>query len=126
MATKIVYVGPFPAGAEIADTGHWVTPGDTVEVDDGIAGRPPSGVPGEEHYDAGAGLLAQVANFIPAGSAAGSAATITEVLAEVGDDPSRAAAAAAAERARGADARPTLLTKLDAIASPQTGDKSNG
>lgn len=44
--------------------------------------------------------------------------TIPEVLAAVGEDPEKAQAALAAEQARGADARSTLVEKLEAIANP--------
>lgn len=142
-ATKrVIYVGPFagrapvgdpgeedfdpgqPAGVDIVDgafSAH-AFPGEPLEVPAEVAGRAPAGTPGEEGYDPGAGLLAQVENFVEADTAA---TTIAEVLAEVGDDPSKAAAALAAERARDDGGRKTLIAKLEAVAG-QTGDRTDG
>lgn len=53
-------------------------------------------------------------------SGAGKAATIKEILAEVGDDPDKATAAMQAELGRGADARSTLIEALDKIAGGDT------
>lgn len=53
-------------------------------------------------------------------SGAGKAATIKEILAEVGDDPDKATAAMQAELGRGADARSTLIVALDKIAGGDT------
>jgi hypothetical protein len=38
-------------------------PGEVFEVDKELAGRAPSGTPGEDDYDLGEGLLAQIGNF---------------------------------------------------------------
>lgn len=38
-------------------------PGEVFEVDEQLAGRAPSGTPGEDGYDPGEGLLAQVGNY---------------------------------------------------------------
>lgn len=38
-------------------------PGEVFEVDEALAGRAPSGTPGEDDYDLGEGLLAQIGNF---------------------------------------------------------------
>jgi hypothetical protein len=38
-------------------------PGEVFEVDKELAGRAPSGTPGEDGYDLGEGLLAQIGNF---------------------------------------------------------------
>jgi hypothetical protein len=38
-------------------------PGEVFEVDAKVAGRAPSGTPGEADYDLGEGLLAQVGNY---------------------------------------------------------------
>lgn len=38
-------------------------PGEVFEVDKAHAGRAPTGVPGEDGYDPGEGLLAQVGNY---------------------------------------------------------------
>ncbi|MBP6570923.1 MAG: hypothetical protein KA226_05855 [Gemmatimonadales bacterium] len=46
--------------------GRTLEPGEEFDVDDAVAGRPPSGTPfddGEPDFDMGAGLLAQVGNF---------------------------------------------------------------
>lgn len=53
------------ARQQIHDTGQVADPGDTIEVDAALAGHPPKGTPGEDGYDAGAGLLAQPANWGP-------------------------------------------------------------
>lgn len=53
------------APQQIHDTGQWVDPDDTIEVDGALAGHPPKGTPGEDGYDAGEGLLAQPANWGP-------------------------------------------------------------
>lgn len=53
-------------------------------------------------------------------SGAGKAATIKEILAEVGDDPDKATAAMQAELGRGAAARSTLIEALDKIAGGDT------
>lgn len=53
-------------------------------------------------------------------SGAGKAATIKEILAEVGDDRDKATAAMQAELGRGADARSTLIEALDKIAGGDT------
>lgn len=50
---------PFPE-LEIAATGQVVARGEAVEVSKAVAGRAPKGKPGEEGYDPGEGLLAQV------------------------------------------------------------------
>jgi hypothetical protein len=123
LGTKnILYVGPFAAGVEI-DTGQWIDPGDPVEVDEDVAGRSPSGTPGEDDYDPGAGLLAQTANFAEADL---SASTVAKVLESVGDDPARAEAALAAEQAKGDKARKSLIDKLEAIVAKGEEDESNG
>ena len=46
-------------GREVPDVGD-VAPGETLEVPAAVAGRPPAGTPGEDDFDPGAGLLAQV------------------------------------------------------------------
>lgn len=61
---KVTYVGPFPE-VELYDTGDWVNQGETIDVRDSLAGRPPSGEPGTDDYDPGEGLLAQTANWQP-------------------------------------------------------------
>lgn len=38
-------------------------PDEIFEVDAKLAGRPPKGTPGDEDYDPGEGLLAQVGNY---------------------------------------------------------------
>jgi len=38
-------------------------PGEVFEVDAEIAGRAPSGTPGEDDWDPGIGLLAQIGNY---------------------------------------------------------------
>lgn len=40
--------------------------GVAIEVDDGLAGKPPSGTPGNKTYDPGSGLLAQTDKWEPA------------------------------------------------------------
>jgi hypothetical protein len=137
----VVYVGPFagrppsgepgsddydeglPAGVDITWGQHTVHawPGEPVEVPEEIAGRPPSGTPGEEGYDPGAGLLAQTANWVEADL---SASTVADVLASVGDDPERAAAALASEQLRDRP-RKSLVEKLAAIVA-QSEESSNG
>lgn len=59
---KIAIVNNCPTGAdrEISATGQIVAHGEFVDIDAALAGRPPTGTPGEEGYDPGAGLLAQV------------------------------------------------------------------
>jgi hypothetical protein len=49
-------------------------------------------------------------------------ATVKEILADVGNDPEKAAAALDVEKARGDDARSSLVTKLEAIVNPPSGD----
>lgn len=44
--------------------------------------------------------------------------TVAQVLLEVGDDPTKAAAALESEQAKGDRARSTLVEKLEAIANP--------
>lgn len=123
MAPKsILYVGPFAAGVQI-ETGQWLEPGDPADVDESVAGHAPSGTPGEDDYDPGAGLLAQTANFVEADM---SASTVAKVLESVGDDPSRAAAALSAEQAKGERARKSLIDKLEAIVASGKEDESNG
>jgi hypothetical protein len=123
MATKsILYVGPFTAGVQI-ETGQWLDHGDPVEVDEDVAGRSPSGTPGEDDYDPGAGLLAQTANFVEADL---SASTVAKVLESVGDDPARAEAALAAEQAKGDKARKSLIDKLQALVAGGKEDENNG
>lgn len=61
----VEYAGPFDE-VEIATTGLTVKRGETVELYPALAGRPPSGTPGDEGYDPGAGLLAQVDTWKPA------------------------------------------------------------
>lgn len=63
MGTRVRYIGIHEEGVELFDTGDFVEKGGVVEVDDELAGRAPSGKPGAEDYDAGAGLLAQTANW---------------------------------------------------------------
>lgn len=71
MATKhVVYIGPFADGVEIADTGQWATPGESVEVPDEVAGRPPKGKPDSDGYDPGEGLLAQTSSWARPGTKA--------------------------------------------------------
>jgi hypothetical protein len=115
-AKTILYVGPFAAGVGI-ETGQWLEPGDPVEVDDDVAGRPPAG------DDPGAGLLAQTGNFVEADL---STSTVAKVLESVGDDPERAAAALAAEQAKGDRARKSLIEKLEALVAGGKEDESNG
>lgn len=123
MATKtLLYVGPFAAGVGI-DTGQWLEPGDPVDVDEDVAGYPPSGTPGDDDYDPGAGLLAQATNFVEADM---SASTVAKVLEGVGEDPARAVAALAAERAKGERARKTLIDQLEAVVASGKEDESNG
>jgi len=64
MGIMVTYVGGFAAGVEIAETGQVVGHGETVEVDDAVAGVAPAG------DDPGSGLLAQSANWAPAKKAA--------------------------------------------------------
>lgn len=117
MATKtILYIGPFAAGVGI-ETGQWLEPGTPTDVDEAVAGRPPEG------DDPGAGLLAQTANFVEADM---STSTVAKVLESVGDDPDRAAAALAAEQAKGDGARRTLIDKLQALVADGKEDESNG
>lgn len=62
-------------------------------------------------------------------SADGEAATVDrveDVLARVGDDPARAAAELAGERARGDAARKTLVGKLEQIAGQTPADQTGG
>lgn len=61
MADKIPveYTGPFDE-VEVAATGLVVKRGEVVDLYPNLAGREPSGEPGTEGYDPGAGLLAQV------------------------------------------------------------------
>lgn len=124
MATKqIRYIGFSAQGVEVGE-GDWYglfLPGEPVDVPEEIAGRAPSGTLGDDDYDPGEGLLAQTGNFVEGAVAA---STVAEILAEVGDDPSKAAAALAAERARGDHARKTLITQLEAIAGQ--GEQTNG
>lgn len=102
MPLKITYIGPLRSpddergDVEISDSGQWARAGEPIEVETELAER----------------LLAQEANWAEADLGA---ATIKDVLAEVGDDVSRAQQALALEQAKGADARKTLIEKLDAI-----------
>ena len=59
---KLMYVGNFDE-VEIAATGQTVKAGGTVDVDDALAGRAPSGTVEDSDFDPGAGLLAQVDNW---------------------------------------------------------------
>jgi hypothetical protein len=123
LGTKtILYSGPFAAGVQI-ETGQWLDLGDPVEVDEKVAGRSPSGTPGEDDYDPGAGLLAQTANFVEADM---SASTVAKVLESVGDDPARAEAALAAEQAKGDKARKSLIDKLEALVAGGKEDENDG
>lgn len=56
--TKVVYAGQSVQGVELADTGQFAHLGRPLEVDEDLAGRPPSGTPGEDGFDPGSGLLA--------------------------------------------------------------------
>lgn len=117
MATKtIMYRGPFVEGVQI-ETGQVLRPNEPADVDEAVAGRPPDG------DDPGEGLLAQTGNFVEADM---SAATVADVLAGVGEDPDRAAAALAAEQAKGGRSRKSLIDKLEALVAAGKGDESNG
>lgn len=63
-----------------------------------------------------------IAEGEPGGSTSDSGSSnsrsIKEILKEVGEDQTKAAAALEAENAKGDDARPTLVAKLEAIANP--------
>jgi len=59
----VQYVGPFDS-VEVAATGHDVERGHIIEVPADVAGRPPAGEHGDEDYDPGEGLLAQVDNWV--------------------------------------------------------------
>lgn len=122
MSTKtILYIGGFAAGVGI-ETGQWLAPGAPVDVDEDVAGHAPSGTPGDDDYDPGSGLLAQTGNFVEADM---SASTVAKVLESVGDDPDRAAAALAAEQAKGERARKSLIDKLEALVAGGK-EESNG
>lgn len=117
MATKtLLYIGPFVDGVQI-ETGQWLAPGDPVDVDEDVAGHAPDG------DDPGSGLLAQTGNFVEADM---SASTVAKVLESVGEDPDRAAAALAAEQAKGERARKSLIERLEAIIADGGEDGTNG
>lgn len=122
MATKtLIYIGPFAAGVQI-ETGQVLEHGVPVDVDAALAGHAPSGE--GDDYDPGTGLLAQTSNFIEADM---SSATVAMVIEAVGDDAERAAAALAAEQAKGERARKSLIDRLEAIvAAGKKEDGSNG
>lgn len=123
MATKtLLYIGGLGPGVQI-ETGQWLRPGEPLDVDEALAGYPPSGTPGEDDHDPGAGLLAQTGNFVEADM---SASTVAKVLEDVDDDPDRAAAALASEQAKGERARKSLIDKLEAIVAQGKEDESNG
>jgi hypothetical protein len=73
----VEYVGPFDQ-VEIATTGLVVKQGETVELYPNLAGRAPSGDPGEDGYDPGEGLLAQVDTWRQAKSAKSKPVTTQE------------------------------------------------
>jgi len=53
-----------PLGAvELPLVGRILEAGEVFDIDADLAGHAPSGTPGEEDYDPGAGLLAQVGNY---------------------------------------------------------------
>lgn len=62
MPKTVTYIGGFADGVGLPD-GQWVAPGESVTVDNELAGRAPKGKPEDEDYDPGEGLLAQVTNF---------------------------------------------------------------
>jgi hypothetical protein len=63
MATvHIRYVGPIDE-IDLPLIGRSVKRGEVFEVDEQHAGHAPSGTPGEDDYDPGEGLLAQVGNY---------------------------------------------------------------
>lgn len=109
MPLKIIYIGPLRSpldergDIEIADTGQWTRAGEPIEVDTEVAEQ----------------LLQQEGNWVETELGA---ATIKDVLAEVGDDSDRARQALALEQAKGADARKTLIEKLEAIIATDTED----
>lgn len=103
---KITYIGPFVDGVELED-GQWAEHGEPVEVDTELGER----------------LLEQVDNFASADAVA---ASVDQILADVGADTALAASALAAEQAQSRP-RKTLISALEAIvAAGQTGDQSNG
>lgn len=53
-----------PDGATIGTEGvGGLEPGEVFEIDAELAGHAPTGTPGEDDYDPGSGLLAQVGNY---------------------------------------------------------------
>lgn len=66
MPVQITYIGPSAEGVTISETGDFVTPGQTFEVDADVAGSAPKGKPEDNDYDPGVGLLAQPENFVRA------------------------------------------------------------
>lgn len=71
---KLQYVGPFDE-VEVPALGIAVKRDEAIDVDDAIAGRAPKGEPtldGKPNpdHDPGEGLLAQIANWRPAGARA--------------------------------------------------------
>jgi hypothetical protein len=59
---QVVFLGGSPE-VYVADAGVTAKRGVPVSVPDDVAGRAPSGTPGEEGYDPGSGLLAQTDNW---------------------------------------------------------------
>jgi hypothetical protein len=74
---RVSYVGGHDE-VEIAATGQTCKRGESIEVDDDLAGRPPKGDPLDADgnpnpdYDYGEGLLAQPDNWQPAKKSTGS------------------------------------------------------
>jgi hypothetical protein len=126
----IAYVGPQQAGVQIQATGQFVRPAgsppQTVVDDDGTVHEIPTEV--DVPADLARRLVAQDV-WQPVGWGAGdgpAAGTIDEVLGRVGDDRDAAAAALAAEQAKGDKARTTLVDKLQALVAPTDAGDSAG
>jgi hypothetical protein len=66
-SVPLVYVGPFDeVEVDLGELVHVVARGDRLDVAAHLAGRAPSGEPGEDGFDPGEGLLAQPTNWLPA------------------------------------------------------------
>lgn len=70
-------------------------------------------------------VRAEVAPTTVTATGGGSTPKIEDVMSEVGDDAAKAQAALAAEQARGDDARPRLVTKLEAVIAAAEGGQGS-
>lgn len=105
------------AGAKVIPFGgvEYATDEDLeVDVPDELAGRPPSGVPFDEDYDPGEGLLAQTDSWAAIGAPRPHRPKVKDILEAVGGDPELATQALETELASD-DPRSTLIEQLNAI-----------